>query len=573
MIKFICKNFGKYKKYAIFCVVATLLEAITYLMVPTFMSRIFDVGLANNDRNYIFRIGILMIVLSLLAMGLGIYENYASAVSSQGMGMNIRLKLFNRIIDLSPEKLDKFSESTLITRLNSDVNAIQTATMQFMRMFLNGFWRVLVAIILAAFINVKLSFILIAGIIIFTFVMAFVFGLVMPWFSKMQNELDQINRVTNENIIAQRIIKLFNRKTHEEEKFNEPNQKLTVYMSKGYGIMMIIMPFTTLIMNGIIAAILWFGGIKTGFGIIGVGDLNAFLSYAVQVCGALSLISMVSVQIGKAITSSGRVMEVLKVQSDSINTDDIKHTIQNADITFKNVSFTYKGNTTPTLEDINFSIKPGSFVGVIGSTGEGKTTLVNLLLRFYEVNKGAITIDGNNINNYSIKYLREKIALVSQKNVLFSGSIKENIRWGNPNASDFNIQKACEAAQAGNFINHLAENYDTHVEQGGLNFSGGQRQRLCIARALIKNPKVLILDDSTSALDQLTEAAIRKTLNEDYKEVTKIMISQKISSIESCDLIIVLNGGKVNGLGTHAELLNNNSIYQEIYNSQKKETV
>jgi len=573
MIKFICKNFGKYKKYAIFCVVATLMEAITYLMVPTFMSRIFDVGLANNDRNYIFRIGILMIVLSLLAMGLGIYENYASAVSSQGMGMNIRLKLFNRIIDLSPEKLDKFSESTLITRLNSDVNAIQTATMQFMRMFLNGFWRVLVAIILAAFINVKLSFILIADIIIFTFVMAFVFGLVMPWFSKMQNELDQINRVTNENIIAQRIIKLFNRKTHEEEKFNEPNQKLTVYMSKGYGIMMIIMPFTTLIMNGIIAAILWFGGIKTGFGIIGVGDLNAFLSYAVQVCGALSLISMVSVQIGKAITSSGRVMEVLKVQSGSINTDDIKHTIQNADITFKNVSFTYKGNTTPTLEDINFSIKPGSFVGVIGSTGEGKTTLVNLLLRFYEVNKGAITIDGKNIKNYSIKYLREKIALVSQKNVLFSGSIKENIRWGNPNASDFNIQKACEAAQAGNFINHLAENYDTHVEQGGLNFSGGQRQRLCIARALIKNPKILILDDSTSALDQLTEAAIRKTLNEDYKEVTKIMISQKISSIESCDLIIVLNGGKVNGLGTHAELLNNNSIYQEIYNSQKKETV
>lgn len=573
MTKKIWKAFGSYKKYVILCIFTTFFEAASYLAIPTFMAHIFDFGLANKDSSYVIRTGAIMITLALSAMAIGLLGNYASSLCAQGLGFNLRESLFEHIMNFSSQDIDDFTTSSLITRLNSDVNSIQTAIIQIMRMLFSGTWRIIIALILAFFINAKLTLILIAGIIVFFLCLMLIFGLTMPWFPILQQETDKLNLVTQENIMAQRVVKTFIREDHEETKFNTPNTKLVNIMEHAYGKMLSIMPASTLVMNGMITAVLWFGGMDVGIGNMGFGSLTTFLSYSIQVSSSFFLLTLVSGQLGKAATCIKRIYEVIDYKS---AIEDSKHQthqlVKTGKIEFENISLKYSENTSIyALSEINIAISAGLFVGIIGSTGSGKSSLINLIPRLYDASEGVIRIDGIDIHKYSLNNLRASVATVSQDNVLFSGTIRENIKWGNPNATNEEIITVCKAAQADAFITKLPKGYDTWVEQGGSNFSGGQRQRLCIARALIKNAKILLMDDCTNALDTITEMKIRKALQRDYSQMTTLLISQKISSVKDTDMIIVFDNGKISGIGNHEFLLNENQIYREIYNSQTKE--
>jgi len=572
-VKKIWNNFGRYKKQVTLCFIATLIEATFFLMKPTFMSRIFDIGLGNQDKAYIYRTGGIMILCAVIAMAIGIYENHVSAIAGQGLGSNLRESLFDKIMDFSSANTDQFTNSSLITRLNSDVNAVQTGAIQFMRMIFVGGWRIVIALILAVRINAKLTLIIVGTIIIFLTFLIVAMRLVMPWFSTMQEELDDLNRKTQDNTHAQRVVKAFVRKKHEETKFNEPNSKLTKILGKANGIIMSIVPLSAVVMNGTIAAVLWFGGRQTGYGTMGFGELNTFLSYAMQVCAAIGMVAVCAGQLGKATAAAGRIFEVID-SSPAIH-DPISNVglmPKSGEIQFTNVSFQYTENDLqPALDTVSFVVPSGQFLAIVGSTGEGKSSMLSLIPRLYDAGKGVVSVGGYDVKDYSLENLREAVAHVPQNNVLFSGTIKENIRWGNPNASEDEIVSACIAAQAHDFITNLEQGYDTWIEQGGTNVSGGQRQRLCIARALVKKASILLLDDSTSALDTTTEAKIRKTLQTEYKGTTILLVAQKISSVIDADAILVLDKGKISGLGTHEELLKNNKVYQEIYYSQIKE--
>jgi len=565
--------FGMYKKQVTLCFVATLMESIFFLMIPKLMSRIFDIGLRNQDKSYIYQNGGIMILFAAIAMIIGIYENYVSAIAAQGLGSNLRETLFDKVMDFSSANTDQFTNSSLITRMNSDVNAVQTGAIQFMRMIFVGGWRIVIALILAVQINARLTIIIVGTIIIFLIFLMVAMRLVMPWFSAMQKEMDDLNKKTQDNARAQRVVKAFVRKEYEKEKFNEPNSRLTKILGKANGILMSIVPFSAVALNGTIAAVLWFGGRQTGIGAMGFGDLNTFLSYAMQVCAAIGMVVICAGQLGKAVIAAGRVFEV--IDSSPIIHNPIKNTDlmpKSGEVQFKNVSFQYtESDPKPTLDRINLVVPSGQFLAVVGSTGEGKSSLLGLISRLYDVNSGLVSVGGYDVKDYSLENLREAVAYVPQNNVLFSGTIRDNIRWGNPNASNDEIISACVAAQAHEFIMSLEKGYDTWIEQGGTNISGGQRQRLCIARALAKKSNILLLDDSTSALDTTTEAKILNCLRTDYKDTTVLLVAQKISSVIDADAILVLDKGTISGLGTHEELLRSNKVYQEIYQSQIKE--
>jgi len=565
--------FGMYKKRVILCFTATFMESIFFLMIPTLMSRIFDIGLNNQDKPYIYQTGGIMILCAVMAMIIGVYENYVSAIASQGLGSNLREALFNKVMDFSSANTDQFTNSTLITRLNSDVNAVQTGAIQFMRMIFVGGWRIVIALILAVRINARLTLIIVGTIIIFLTFLMIAMRLVMPWFSVMQKQMDDLNKKTQDNTRAQRVVKAFVRREYEKEKFNKPNLRLTKILLKSNGIIMSIVPLSAVVMNGTIAAVLWFGGKQTGVGTMGFGELNTFLSYAMQVCAAIGMVAVCAGQLGKAVAAARRVFEVLEtspvIQNSTKNTDLM---IRSGEIQFRNVSFQYtKKDPKKALDKIDFAVPSGQFWAIIGSTGEGKSSLLSLISRQYDTSSGTVSVGGYDVKDYSLETLREAVAYVPQNNVLFSGTIRENIRWGNPTASDDEIVSVCAVAQAHEFIMGFEKGYDTWIEQGGTNVSGGQRQRLCIARALAKKANILLLDDSTSALDTTTEAKLLNCLRTDYKDTTVLLVAQKISSVINADAILVLDKGEISGLGTHEELLRNNKVYQEIYQSQIKE--
>lgn len=573
MIKRVWEAFGNYKKYVILCIFTTFFEATAYLTIPTFMAHVFDFGIANKNSSYIIRAGIIMVILALSAMVIGLLGNYASSLSAQGIGFNLRGSLFDHIMDFSSSNIDNFTESSLITRLNGDVNSIQTAIVQIMRMLFSGTWRILIALILAFFINAKLTLILVIGIIAFFLCLMLIFGLTMPWFPILQKETDRLNLVTQENTIALRVVKTFIRESYEEKKFNTPNSKLVNIMENAYGKMLSIMPMSTLVMNGMLTAVLWFGGMQAGTENMGFGSLTTFLSYSIQVSSSFFLLTLVSGQLGKAATCIKRIYEVIDyrpvIKNDKQKTELL---MKKGEIELNNVCLKYiENNSMPPLSGINLKIPAGMFVGIIGSTGAGKSSLINLIPRLYDVSEGTIRIDGLDIHKYTLNNLRAAITIVPQSNVLFSGTIRENLKWGKPDATDEEITAVCKAAQAYDFIMKLPKGYDTWLEQGGSNLSGGQRQRLCIARALIKNAKILLMDDCTNALDTITEIKIREKLRKDYNKLTTLLIAQKISSVKDADMIIVLDDGKISGVGTHNQLLTKNQVYREINNSQAKE--
>ncbi len=573
MIKEIWKSFGGYKKFVILCMVGSLIEVVCSLMVPTVMAKIFDTGIAHQDKAYIIHQGCVMIVFALSAMAVGIYNAYGGAIAAQGLGANIRKKLYSHVMSLSQANIDQFTGSSLITRLSSDVNAVQAAVYQFIRSVVYAFFMIVVALTLAVRLNAKLSLIIVAGIVLFSIVLAIIFRFAVPKFGVMQEKTELLNQVTQENIFAQRVVKAFVRHDYEKSKFRRPNHDLQKISGNVFGLMFLIMPLSTLMMNGGTAAILWFGGKKSGFGgTIGIGDLNTFLSYSLQIFGAIMLLSIMTAQIGRAIVSAKRIYEVLAVKPEV--QDKSKHEymhVKSSELKFNQVSFNYtKDAPVPALSDIDLTIPSGQFLAIVGSTGEGKSSLAKLIPRLYDATTGSLLLGNHDVREYSLETLREQIAMVPQHNTLFSGTIRENILWGKQDAGEEEIIEACKAAQAHGFIMNFPEGYDTRIEQGGTNVSGGQRQRLCIARALVKGAGILILDDSTSALDTVTEKKIQNALREQYRTMTILLIAQKISSVQNADRILVLDNGRISGLGTHEELLQTNQIYQEIFESQKK---
>ena len=554
---------------AIFCIEA---ETVFELIIPLVMADIIDVGVAAGDQHYIVMKGLQMIGMALIALILG--QGYArfAAACGQGVGAEIRKKEFAKLQQFSFANTDHFSESSLVTRLTSDVTTIQNSISTGMRPAFRSPVMMLTALGASFFINTQLAIVFLIAAPILGFLLFQIISRVRPLYGVMQGAIDQVNRIIQENLTAIRVVKAYVRGEHEIEKFDKVNSNLRTTSERAFRLAALNMPAMQFVLYGTIIAILFFGGRMATVGGIKVGELTGFLSYVMQVLNSLMMLSNVFMMLTRSLASWRRISEVLDEEidiRDDENTRDIR--VEKGEIQFDHVYFKYKKEAKEyVLSDISFHIKPGQTVGIIGQTGSAKSTLVQLIPRLYDVTEGQVLIDGIPVREYPIRELRESIAMVLQKNTLFSGTVKDNLRWGKEDATDEEIDAASHAACVDEFIDRLENGYDTELGQGGVNVSGGQKQRLCIARALLKNPKVLILDDSTSAVDTATEAKIRQGLADCLPDAVKIIIAQRITSVLHADQIIVLDDGKINAIGNHDSLLASNEIYQDIYHSQQE---
>ncbi len=571
MIRRIFSYMGKYKKDALIAGICIGVEVVLELLVPFIMADLVDVGVANRDRAYIFRQGALMVLCAALAMILGTGSAKYAARAGQGLGAELRKAEYQKLQSFAFANTDKFKTSSLVTRLTSDVTTIQNSVSTGMRPACRAPIMMIAALVLSFSINAELAVVFLIAVPVLGFLLFMIVRTVRPMFSKMQNAIDQVNRVIQENLTAVRVVKAYVRGDYESAKFADVNQNWRQISEHAFRLTALNMPAMQLVMYSTIVSILWFGGNMVEVGGMQVGELTGFLSYVLQVLNSLMMISNVFMMLTRALTSGSRIMEIMDEEV-TIRDDrarDIE--VTRGEIDFSHVYFKYRPEAEEyVLSDINLHIEGGQTVGIIGQTGSAKSTLVQLIPRLYEATSGQITIDGVPIEEYPLEHLRDAIAMVLQKNTLFSGTVKDNLRWGKENATDTEIEEACRIACVDEFIGRLSDGYDTELGQGGVNVSGGQKQRLCIARAILKNPKVLILDDSTSAVDTATEAKIREGLAKKLPDMTKIIIAQRISSVKHADQILILDGGKMAGLGTHEELLATNRIYQEIYESQKE---
>ncbi len=570
MIKKLAKYAKNYKKEAILAPICIAFEVLTEVFIPLVMAKIVDVGIENKDIAYILKYGALMIILSLFGLLFGYLSAKYASIAGMGFGAELRKDLFKKVTTFSFKNIDEFQTSSLVTRLTTDVNNTQSLFMMILRMFIRSPLMFICAIIMALSINTSLAWILAVTIPLLALVLVLTFKTAHPRFKIMLDKIDDVNAKVQEDLIGIRVIKAFVRSDYEKDKFEEVNNNLMNASIKAEKIVIINMPFMQLVVYIAIILVLWFGGKTVIVGNMGIGDLTAFVSYINQILMSLMMISMIFINSVLTRASIKRIVDVLDCDID-IKTNDSDLTVKNGKIEFKNVYFSYYNKMDKlVLENINLTINPGETIGILGGTGSSKSTLVGLIPRLYDVTSGEVLIDDINVKEYSLYNLREEVAMVLQKNVLFSGTIKENLKWGNKNATDEEIIECCKDACAHDFIMSFPNKYETDLSQGGVNVSGGQKQRLCIARALLKKPKILILDDSTSAVDTKTDALIRKSFKEKLNNTTKIIIAQRISSIEDADKIIVLDEGKIVGIGSHSELLKNNTIYQEVYESQMK---
>lgn len=571
MIRRIFSYMGKYKKDAYIAGLCIGIEVVLELLVPFIMADLVDVGVANRDRQYIFQQGALMVFCAVLAMIFGTGSAKYAARAGQGLGAELRKAEYQKLQEFSFANTDKFKTSSLVTRLTSDVTTIQNSVSTGMRPACKAPVMMIAALVLSFSINAELAIVFLVAVPVLGFLLFMIIRSVRPMFSRMQNAIDQVNRVIQENLTAVRVVKAYVRGDYESAKFTEVNQNWRDISEHAFRLTALNMPVMQLVMYSTIVSILWFGGNMVQVGGMQVGELTGFLSYVLQVLNSLMMISNVFMMLTRALTSGARIMEVMDEEV-TIREDrarDIE--VTRGEIDFSHVYFKYRAEAEEyVLSDINLHIGGGQTVGIIGQTGSAKSTLVQLIPRLYEAVSGQITIDGVPIEEYPLEHLRDAIAMVLQKNTLFSGTVKDNLRWGKEDATDAEIEEACRIACVDEFIGKLSDGYDTELGQGGVNVSGGQKQRLCIARAILKNPKVLILDDSTSAVDTATEARIREGLAQKLPNMTKIIIAQRISSVKHADQILILDSGKMAGLGTHSELLATNKIYQEIYESQKE---
>ncbi len=571
MIRRIFSYFHQYKKYAILAVICVLAESFFEIIIPLLMADIIDVGVANGDRAYIFRQGALMVCCALGALVLGIGSARFSALAGQGLGAELRKEEYRKLQAFSFSNIDHFRVSSLVTRLTSDVTNIQNSVSSGMRPACRGPFMLVIATAMAFSIDCELAVVFLVALPVLGIMLFLIVSHVRPLYQKMQKAIDLVNRIIQENLTAIRVVKAYVRGEYEEEKFERVNMNLRTQSEKAFRLAALNMPAMQLVMYGTILSLLWFGGRKIQLGGMEVGALTGFLSYVLQILNSLMMISNVFMMLTRSLTSGARILEVMDEKIDLTDDQAQDIEVKRGEIVFDHVWFKYKKEAEEyVLSDISLHIGAGQTVGIIGQTGSAKSTLVQLIPRLYDATEGEVRIDGVPVKNYPMERLRDSIAMVLQKNTLFSGTLRDNLRWGKEDATDEEIAEACRIACADEFIDRLERGYDTEMGQGGVNVSGGQKQRLCIARAVLKKPKVLILDDSTSAVDTATEARIRGMLMEKLPDMTKIIIAQRISSVRDADQIVILDDGKIKGIGTHEELLKNNSIYQEIYESQKE---
>ncbi len=573
MIKKLASYIKDYKKESILTPIFVILEVIMEVIIPLLMSRIIDIGIPNNDINYILRIGIMLIISAIMSLAFGVLSGRFAAKASSGFAKNLRQAMFYKIQDYSFENIDKFSTSSLITRLTTDVTNVQFAYMMIIRILIRGPVMLIASLLMAFSIDARLSSVFLVSIPILGVALFFIAIKAHPKFEKVFKKYDKLNRVVQENVGGIRVVKAYANEKHEEEKFKEVNNEVFTNFKAAEKIIAFNSPIMQFVIYFSVLIISWIGARFIIGGTLQTGELSSLITYAWQILMSLMLLSMVFVMVIMAQSSAERIIEVLDEEPTIKNKDKAIKTIKDGSITFENVSFAYSDEKDPNkyaLKDINLEIKSGETIGIIGGTGSSKSTLVQLIPRLYDASKGTVKVGGVNVKDYDIESLRDSVAMVLQKNVLFSGTIADNLRWGNKNADEEELENACKLAQADGFIQEFPGKYETKIEQGGTNVSGGQRQRICIARALLKKPKILILDDSTSAVDTKTDSYIRKAFREEIPNTTKIIIAQRVTSIEDADRIIVLDEGKINGIGTSEELLKTNEIYREVYNSQMK---
>ena len=571
MLRQIFSYMGEYKKYMYLAVICITGESVFELVIPLIMANILDIGVANQDKVYIFQQGGIMLVCALLALALGIGSARFSARCGQGLGANLREAEYAKFQEFSFANVDHFQISSLVTRMTSDVTNIQNTISGGMRPACRGPVMLVLATAVAFSINHRLAIVFFIALPVLAVFLYAIISHVRPLYAKMQSAIGLVNRIIQENLTAVRVVKAYVRGEYEIEKFEKVNTNLKTQSEKAFKLASTNMAAMQFVMYGTILAILWFGGRMIQVGNMQVGELTGFLSYVLQILNSLMMISNIFMMMTRSLASGKRILEVIDEEID-IREDKAKDIeVTRGEIVFDHVYFKYKKEASEyVLSDMHLKIPAGSTVGIVGQTGSAKTTLVQLIPRLYEATEGSVLIDGKTVDQYPLKTLRDAVAVVLQKNTLFSGTLRENLLWGNPNATQRELDEACRIAGVDEFLGRLEKGYDTEMGQGGVNVSGGQKQRICIARAILKKPKVLILDDSTSAVDTATEARIRSQLAEFLPHMTKIVIAQRISSVRHADFIVVLDDGRIQGIGTHEELLESNRIYQEIYESQKE---
>ncbi len=572
MLKKLSAYIGKYKLQALLSPILVLFEVVLEVFIPLLMGKIVDVGIPNKDFGYILKMGGLMVVMAIGALVFGALCARVAVVASNGMATNLRKGLFTKIESFSFKNTDRFTTPSLITRLTNDVNNIQNSFQMIIRMLARAPFMLILATVMAYRISPRLSIVILSAIPTLAIVVGLLAKAAFPRFEIMLKKYDSMNARVQENLVAIRVVKAFVRGDYESVKFKDAAAALKNAQRKAEKILVLAMPIMQITMYVSILFVLYLGGKDILAGNLMTGQLMSFISYITQILMSLMMILMVFVTLVISSASAKRIIEVLD-EVPAINDDaaDASLTVNDGSIEFRNVTFSYSDSgENPALSNINLSIRSGETIGIIGGSGSAKTTLVQLIPRLYEVFSGEVLVAGHNVKDYKIESLRESIGMVLQKNVLFSGTIKDNLRWGNPLATDEEITLACQAAQADAFIRSFPNGYDTVLGQGGVNLSGGQKQRLCIARALVKNPRILILDDSTSAVDTATDAAIRAAFTEKHGDATTIIIAQRITSVMDADRIVVLQDGAIDGVGTHEELLATNEIYRDVYTSQQK---
>ena len=571
MFKLIKKSLREYYKQSILTPIFIILEVLLEVLIPLQMARIIDIGIKNSNMNYILKEGIILVVIAMCSLLFGILAGNYASIASAGFSKNIRKDIFYKIQEFSFKNIDKFSTSSLVTRMTTDISNIQIAFQMTIRLFIRTIFMIALSLIMTIIINPKIAIVFLLAIPILGSFLFLAIKFIFPLFESAYNEYDNMNKKIQENIIASRVVKAYVREEFEISKFNSTSNLVYSIFLKAEK----LLSFTNLIMPltiyGVILSILYIGGKSIVAGNMATGELTTLIIYGTQILMALMMISFVFVMNLIAEASIQRIIEVLDEKVDITTPKNPIKNVKNGDILFNNVNFSYAGkNGNLSLKNISLDIKSGQTVGIIGGTGSSKTTLIQLIPRLYDVTDGSVSIGGIDVRNYDLETLRDAVSVVLQKNILFTGTIADNIRWGNPNATLDEIIKVAKLAHADKFIQEFPDKYDTKILQGGNNVSGGQKQRICIARALLKKPKILILDDSTSAVDTKTDYLIRKAFKEEIPNTTKIIIAQRISSIEDADVIIVMEDGAINGIGTSKKLLETNEIYKEIYNSQMK---
>ncbi len=570
MIRKLSRFVREYKKDAILTPVTAAMEVVMEVVIPLLMAYMIDDGINAGNMGVIWKMGLLLVLCALVSLAFGVLSGFFGARASTGFAANLRQAMYYHVQKFSFSNIDKFSTGSIVTRLTTDVNNVQQLFQMLIRIAVRAPATLVFAMVMSFMVNARLALVFLAAIPVLGAGMALISTRAHPAFKRMFKHYDRMNTVVQENLRGIRVVKAFVREDHETQKFVEASDQIRKDSSLAEKILAFNSPLMQFCMYGVILLISWFGAKLIVGGSMTTGQLMSMMSYAMQVLMSLMMLTMILVMGTMSRASATRIVEILDEESDIANGTKNLKTVKDGSIVFENVDFNYKKSDRTCLSGVSLNIKPGQTVGILGGTGSGKSSLVQLIPRLYDVQKGRVLVGGEDVRDYHVESLREEVAMVLQKNELFSGTIKENLRWGDEHATDQDLERVCRLAQADSFIREFPDGYDTYIEQGGTNVSGGQKQRLCIARALLKKPKILILDDSTSAVDTHTDALIREAFREEIPDTTKLIIAQRVSSVQDADQIVVLDGGTIADVGSHEELLKTSAIYREVYESQQK---